>query len=119
MTHRGGQRDQGTVFRIDLAGNLTTLHSFDFDVTGAWPRTGLLRASNGEFYGTTTTGASQVGVGGTLFIMSSNGLVAAIYPFFGFDGADPRGELVEGINGEIYGMTSAWGRAAVMAPSFA
>jgi uncharacterized repeat protein (TIGR03803 family) len=62
----------GTVFQITASGTLTTLHSFSF-TDGEIPYGGLLQATNGIFYGTTTRGANQtcepVGCG-TVFSLS-------------------------------------------------
>jgi len=55
----GGQ-GCGTIFRITPAGTLTTLHSFNGD-DGAGPGGGLLQATNGTLYGTTSSGGSQGG----------------------------------------------------------
>ncbi|HUI83547.1 MAG TPA: choice-of-anchor tandem repeat GloVer-containing protein [Candidatus Binatia bacterium] len=54
----------GTVFRITLAGTLTTLHSFN-GTDGVGPTAGLLQATNGFFYGTTSAGGA--GGYGTVF----------------------------------------------------
>ena len=47
----------GTVFQIAPAGALNTLHSFS-DSDGICPRAGLLQATDGSFYGTTTGGGT-------------------------------------------------------------
>ncbi len=57
----------GTVFEITAAGTLTTLHSFD-TTDGGYPYAGLLQATNGEFYGTTTGGGATAH--GTVFNLS-------------------------------------------------
>ncbi len=57
----------GTVFRLTLSGTLTTLYTFCPDsscATGALP-TGLIQATNGEFYGTTSAGGLSDFCGGT------------------------------------------------------
>jgi len=52
----------GTIFKIDPSGNLTTLHSFA-GTDGAHPRGRLIEASDGNLYGTTVSGGSaDVGV---------------------------------------------------------
>jgi uncharacterized repeat protein (TIGR03803 family) len=56
----------GTIFRITLAGSLTTLHSFDLAADGFNPVGGLLQATNGNFYGTTELGGNA-GDYGTVF----------------------------------------------------
>src|SRR5579863_376973 len=64
----------GTVFKITLAGKLATLHSFE-STDGAFPAGGLIQATNGIFYGTTSTGGdlnclAPVGCG-TVFSLST------------------------------------------------
>ena len=63
-TGTGGASGFGTVFKMDLSGNLTTLHSFQ-SAGGASP-TGLVRAADGTLWGTTPAGGLDAG-GGTVF----------------------------------------------------
>jgi len=59
-TALGGAHFRGTVFNIDAAGNLTTLHSFSGSPTeGALPFAGLVQGSDGNFYGTTALGGAR------------------------------------------------------------
>jgi uncharacterized repeat protein (TIGR03803 family) len=71
----------GTVFQISSTGTLFTLHSFDGS-DGLNPL-GLMQASNGDFYGTTSTGGS--GSGGTIFRMTPTGTLTTLYNFEGFN----------------------------------
>ena len=57
----------GTVFRITADGMLTTLHNFGVR-GGEQPLGGLLQASNGNFYGTTSVGGPDEA--GTIFGLS-------------------------------------------------
>src|SRR5207237_935698 len=50
--YQGGSIGYGSIYRIDAAGSLTTLHSFNYG-DGANPFASLLLASDGFFYGTT------------------------------------------------------------------
>jgi uncharacterized repeat protein (TIGR03803 family) len=52
----------GSIFKITPAGILTTVHSFD-DTDGNGP-SGIVQASNGDFYGTTTYGGAHAFQGG-------------------------------------------------------
>src|SRR5271157_5390357 len=47
---------QGTVFKLTPSGTLTTLHSFTGLSDGGVPRSGLIQASDGNFYGVTEGG---------------------------------------------------------------
>src|SRR5215472_16632340 len=59
-TALGGTRFQGTVFKIDAAGNFSTLHSFSGSPgEGANPVADLVQGSDGNFYGTTPSGGAQ------------------------------------------------------------
>jgi uncharacterized repeat protein (TIGR03803 family) len=71
-----GSAGCGTVFEIDPAGNLSTLHDFCTEVgctDGAYGYA-LVQATNGNFYGTSDAGGTDND--GTLF-----GLVAGLGPF--------------------------------------
>jgi uncharacterized repeat protein (TIGR03803 family) len=57
-TAGGGANGGGTIFKINFAGVLTTLHSFD-QTDGASPQGTLIQATDGNFYGTTSFGGSS------------------------------------------------------------
>lgn len=62
----------------------------------------LVLASDGNFYGTTITG----GLGfGTVFRMSSAGVIKVVYNFDNTHGAEPYGPVVQGSDGFLYGTT--------------
>ena len=67
----------GTVFRITPAGTLNTIYSFCIEAgcaDGQWPFAGLVQATNGTFYGTTSEGGapcSSSGGCGTVFSLST------------------------------------------------
>jgi uncharacterized repeat protein (TIGR03803 family) len=64
----GGAFSNGTVFKVTPGGTLTTLYRFCYQgapcADGASPYAGLVQASDGNFYGTTTTTGR---IGGTVF----------------------------------------------------
>ena len=92
----------GTVFKITPTGTLTTLHSFGSgDSTGA--SAGLIQATDGNFYGTTSGfGVSNTG---TVFKITPSGTLTTLHTFDGADGELPYSTLVEGSNGDLYGTT--------------
>lgn len=57
MTLFGGIHGDGFVFRIDLSGNLETIHSFQKSVSGSQPFGKILAASDGKLYGLSTLNA--------------------------------------------------------------
>jgi uncharacterized repeat protein (TIGR03803 family) len=92
----------GTVLKITPSGTLTTLHSFD-GTDGAFPYAGLVQATNGDFYGT-TTGDGANGVG-TVYKLTLDGTLTTLHSFDNTDGANPDAGLVQGTNGDFYGTT--------------
>lgn len=113
MTSVGGSCTLcGTVFRIDTAGNLTTLHFFNF-ADGQYGGS-LIRAADGYLYGTTYSGGSALCYGitngcGTLFRIDQAGAFTSLHSFDGYDGYNPNGGLLLGSDGKIYGTTGFGG----------
>ena len=89
----------------------TTLHNFlGGAIDGFAPYTGLIQASDGNFYGTTQDGGS--GSGGTIFELTPSGQYTLIYSFTnGADGGQPYSSLIEATDGYLYGTTSLHGGA--------
>jgi uncharacterized repeat protein (TIGR03803 family) len=115
----GGRNNAGTVFKIDANGALTSLYSFGpvqttigYSVDVGWPQARLVRGSDGNFYGTTSNFRPSWLVPdgfGTMFKISTNGMLTSLYSFTGGnDGANPNG-LVQGSDGSFYGTTSSGG----------
>lgn len=109
----------GTIFRLTPDGVKTTLHSFGGTATaGFQPNGPLLRASDGNFYGTTTNGGTNsCGLSGgtnncgTVFRMTPSGSVTTLYSFGAspVDGIAPQGSLIVGRDGAMYGTTASGG----------
>jgi uncharacterized repeat protein (TIGR02543 family) len=110
----GGANLNGTVFKITPGGTLTTLHSFSLISDGAYPWAGLVQATDGNFYGTTTAGG--IHVMGTLFKITSGGALTPLYNFCSLsgcsDGANPYATLVQGTDGNLYGTTARGGNSS-------
>jgi uncharacterized repeat protein (TIGR03803 family) len=100
----------GTVFKVTPSGALTTLYRFCSQpgcLDGASPVAGLVQASDGDFYGTTT--------GDTVFKITPSGTLTTLYRFCSqsgcTDGEYPYGGLVQAANGDLYGTTNFGGTA--------
>jgi uncharacterized repeat protein (TIGR03803 family) len=112
MTEGGGTTNGGTIFKITPSGTITTLHSFCAG-TGCSgvdiPVAGLIRASDGNFYGTNDGDSPDNLV--TLFRMTPLGDVTTVHTFCTFcsDGNNPWGNLVQAPNGNLYGTTFSGG----------
>ena len=100
----------GTLFKITSEGTLTTLYSFH-DTDGFVPNGGLVQATDGNLYGTTSLGGTQ-GVG-TLFRITLQGGLTTLYNFCAqtgcTDGRAPSGALIQATDGNFYGVTSFGG----------
>ena len=113
----------GTVFQMTPEGKLATLYSFCAQpgcTDGAILFSGLVQASDGNFYGTTYVGGASAAcsygtiVGcGTVFQITPGGKLTTLYSFCAqtgcVDGALPEAGLVQGPNGNLYGTTLAGG----------
>jgi len=111
-TFYGGTDNDGIVFKLSTNGVLINLHSFTGTANGSGPYAGLVQGSDGNFYGTTVVGgASNFG---TVFKISTNGVLTSLHSFTGGDGgANPYAELVEDSNGSFYGTTYGGGQGGV------
>lgn len=103
----------GTVFKITPSGKLTTLYEFcsqgiGFGCTdGAGPLGGLIQATDGNFYGTTSNGGAN-GLG-TVFKITPGGKLTTLYTFCSqsdcTDGGAPYAGLIQATDGNLYGTT--------------
>jgi uncharacterized repeat protein (TIGR03803 family) len=96
----------GTVFRMTADGTLTALHSFNYQ-DGACPVGGLVQATDGNLYGTTSQGG--IGGQGTVFQITTDGLLTTLVWFDGTNGAAPQSSLIQARNGSFYGTTEFGG----------
>ena len=110
-TQAGGTSNCGTIFELSLSQGLwtlTTLYNFQCGSDGQSPRTGLIRDSAGNLFGSTNIGGAQGG--GTLFELSPSGgswVLATLYSFTGQGG--PVAPLTMDDSGNLYGTTLADG----------
>ena len=102
-TEYGGTNgNYGTIFKITPAGALTTLHRFAGS-DGANPFATVIQGTDGNFYGTTSTGGAN-GYG-TVFMLTPGGKLTTLINFNDFDGATPHASLIQGSDGNFYGTT--------------
>jgi uncharacterized repeat protein (TIGR03803 family) len=102
----------GTVFKVTPSGQITSLYSFCSQVgcrDGVRPMTPLTLATNGNFYGTTLTGATS----GTIFEITPNGKLTTLHGFCSLtncaDGSGPQGSIIQGVDGNLYGTAEQGG----------
>jgi uncharacterized repeat protein (TIGR03803 family) len=120
LTAFGGQHGTGTVFKITLDGTYAVVYSFGAAASdGAVPTGGLVQASDGNFYGATSSGGahhcvqipSDGGNCGTIFRMTPTGAVTVIHSFGRTpdDGVTPNGSLIQASDGQLLGTASNGG----------
>jgi uncharacterized repeat protein (TIGR03803 family) len=115
----------GTVFKISPGGTLTTLYNFCSlaNCTDGWsPFTALAQGSDGNFYGTTTSGGANINSAacmaqfsscGTVFKITPGGILTTLYSFCSqmncTDGNFPEAALIQATDGNLYGTTELGG----------
>jgi uncharacterized repeat protein (TIGR03803 family) len=97
----GGQFGDGTVFKIDTAGNESVLYSFTGGADGTQPYNNLVRDFAGNLYGTTI---SSQDLTGTIFKLHTSGKLTVLYTFASV-GTFSNG-IVRDDSGNIYGGTT-------------
>jgi uncharacterized repeat protein (TIGR03803 family) len=109
-TNQGGPWNTGVVYKVSAAGSFALLHSFSpfYPGEGSEPKSGVIQASNGLFYGTTEQG----GYGGEIFRMDAAGNFTVLHRFdaYASDGARPVSGLIEGRDGFLYGTAPIGGQ---------
>jgi uncharacterized repeat protein (TIGR03803 family) len=113
-TTNGEGSTAGTVFSITPAGVLATVYEFCSlnDCTdGSDPVAGLIQGTDGNFYGTTFGGGSFDPAEGTVFRITPAGTLTTLRSFSSSSpsGENPLAELVQGVDGFLYGTTGSGG----------
>jgi uncharacterized repeat protein (TIGR03803 family) len=111
----------GTVFSVTSGGALTPLYSFTNGVDGANPQAALILGSDGCLYGCTAQGGTNDvsgGGDGTIFKMTTNGVLVWAISLNAANGRMPESALVQSSNGVLYGTTTAGGANNVSGGGF-
>jgi uncharacterized repeat protein (TIGR03803 family) len=103
-----GLSGRGTVFLIAADGHSPSFIRSACIADGAQPQAALVRATDGNFYGTTASGG--VFNKGTIFRMAPDGTAVLLRTFTGgADGASPLASLIQASDGHLYGTASGSG----------
>ena len=119
-TSGGGANDgRGTIFRISLSGQFTSLVTFCGQTIGPCVygyaiNAPLMQGADGQLYGTAYEGGDGGCLNldapcGTVFKITLDGNLTLVHTFDGYDGASPQAGLVEGLDGNYYGATTGGG----------
>jgi uncharacterized repeat protein (TIGR03803 family) len=102
-TARGGNSENGTIFKISSDGTYTVLHRFAGGNDGMIPNGGLVMDDSNNLFGTAQAGGQGFG---TLFKLTSTGALTVVHTFTGQeDGAFPLAGLIRDDLGHFYGTT--------------
>jgi uncharacterized repeat protein (TIGR03803 family) len=104
----------GVVFKLDVHGTETVLHTFTGGADGAYPTGTLIRDAAGNLYGTAYNGGGitcEVTAGcGMVFKLDPTVTFTVLHAFAGgMDGALPDGGVIRDSSGNLYGTTSFGG----------
>jgi uncharacterized protein (TIGR03437 family) len=97
----------GSVFKITPSGAFTMLTDFDQSPYPLAANDGLIQATDGNFYGTTSLGG--VGGDGVIFEITPEGTLTTLFSFGGID-ILPFSGLVQANDGNFYGTTGNGGK---------
>jgi uncharacterized repeat protein (TIGR03803 family) len=111
MTSQGGSygyendnNGYGVIFSFDPStSTYTKLKDFD-GTNGSNPSGSLIEASDGKLYGMTTFGGSN-NLGVIFSFDPSSSTYTKLKDFYGADGDNPYGNLIQATDGKLYGMT--------------
>jgi uncharacterized repeat protein (TIGR03803 family) len=121
-TQNGGANGYGTIFQLTTNGTPATLYGFTGDGDGGYPIAGLVQGVDGHLYGTASVGGADGW--GTIFNITSSGTFGALHSFLGAaDGGFPYAELMQGVDGNVYGtaleggVANGWGTVFKISPN--
>jgi len=113
-TSNGGASQLGNVFRVTPTGNITSICDFcskSHCSDGKHPQTAPILGSDGNLYGVTVSGGSNLNGGsgwGTVYKMTLDGQLTTLHKFCTadpcLDGAEPVG-IMQAADGNFYGAT--------------
>ncbi len=103
----GGFISYGVVFKVTPQGTESVLHTFLGESDGGHPKGSLIADSEGNLYGTTSSGEHLSG--GTVFRITTAGVMTELHTFSGSDGYDPNAGLAMDSQGNLYGTTFSGG----------
>lgn len=104
----------GVFFQLKPSGAYKVLYNFTGGSDGGVPDGGLVLGPDGKFYGTNSVGGNTTacsGGCGTIFSLTTAGLLTTLHSFAGTDGDLPSSNLTLSTNGKLYGVTTKGGSA--------
>lgn len=97
-----GRHDGGALNQCDTAGVGSGLYHWGYSANGFRSTDGLIKATDGKLYGTTSIGG--ITGNGTVFSVNENGTgYTKLHEFSDAEGYEPGGKLLEAGDGKLYG----------------
>ncbi len=110
-TQVGGKYGAGVLFKLSSGGAFIKMNSFITATTGGVPADGMIQGKDGNYYGCTRDGGASNK--GTIYKMTSLGVVTVLFHFNSSTGSVPEGKLMQASDGSFYGTTSREGNGGV------
>lgn len=108
VTYGGGTYNYGTIFKCTTTGTLTVLRHLNGPTDGSSGQSDLIQATDGNFYGTCSSGGPNGS--GTIFKITPSGVFTVLRSLvWTTDGSNPLGSLYQNTDGFLYGTTSGAG----------
>jgi len=105
-----GSYGWGVVYKLTPRGAITVLHNFpdpNYPNDGKMPWAGLVRGTDGNFYGVTVYNGTSGG--GVIFRITAADAYSILYTFDGGHGQNPASTPMQHTNGKLYGLTNYGG----------
>ncbi|HTQ55206.1 MAG TPA: choice-of-anchor tandem repeat GloVer-containing protein [Bryobacteraceae bacterium] len=102
ITIGGGSGQNGTIFKSDLAGNVSVLYSFSAQPNTITPYS-LIQTPKGVLYGTLSS--FDPSVPSQVYVLNRSGQPVTLHAFKGTEGA-PAGPLTFASDGNLYGLSN-------------
>jgi uncharacterized repeat protein (TIGR03803 family) len=121
-----GTTSSDSVFKMSLEGKVTIIYAFCREngcADGDEPTAPLVQGRDGDFYGTTYGGGSvscppYTDGCGTVFKITTDGVLTTLHSFSGGDGGSPVAGLVQATDGNLYGTAVVGGDSSCNAPPY-
>jgi uncharacterized repeat protein (TIGR03803 family) len=106
----GGTSGQGTFYQYKFGkgGGFTSMFYFNDIQNGGWPTSGLCQANNKLLYGMTPQGG-EFGKGVLFSFDPRDSTFTKLHDFIDSTGSRPHGSVIQGRDGNLYGMTREGG----------
>ncbi|MEJ0055567.1 MAG: choice-of-anchor tandem repeat GloVer-containing protein [Bacteroidota bacterium] len=103
VTFSGGSNMRGTIYKVKPDGSGYVVVKHFVNLEGESPRDGLILASNGKLYGTTSLGTS--GASGGIYTISQDGTGYSVLHSFNSGSGIPFSGVIQASDGMLYGTT--------------